>query len=157
MSGTDDAMFDPATYNANGIPPGLLAQMFATPGASAGWPASAGGGSMMPVPVPPAPSLPPPVDVGYPPGGIPPSGPMSSGDGGALMPVPMPPASPGPSHAAVAGAYGSDQVQAAVPPASLLGRIRDLLQKGHEWAGDNRSTLMALGAGRLAHKASGKG
>lgn len=148
----DDAMFDPATYAPNGIPPGLLAQMFAGPGGPA-----------------PAPGLPAPVSVGYPPGGAPPSGKFSSGDGGALMPVPMPP----PSAQAELPPNAAPTAGGPVPPTSALGRvassepdsflgnfgegIKKLLQKGHEWAGDNRSTLMALGAGMAGSQSIGQG
>lgn len=126
----DPAMFDPATF----MSPGMLAQMF-------------GGGQA-------APALPPPVNVPPPPGGIPP-GPMSSGDGGALMPVPQPsPATP--DMAALSGAYGSDRPppKTDVPETSLLGRIGGKID---DFLKNNRSTLMALGAGMAGSQSLGQG
>jgi hypothetical protein len=90
----------------------------------------------------------------------------------APIDYPMPPR--GPVPAAVAGAYGSDQEPApAVPPTSALGRvaasepesplgrigeaIKAMLQKGQAWAGDNRGTLMALGAGMAGSQSIGQG
>ncbi len=149
----DPAMFDPATFAPT---PGMLTQMFGTPtqgGAPPpGW----------------APGMAPPVDVPPPPGGLPPP-PMSSGDGGALMPVPaMPPPSPPAGAYAQAGAGDGPPVRSAsgdVPPTSLLGRlgqkiggpIGDVIGGFGDWAQNNRSTLMALGAGMAGSQSLGQG
>jgi hypothetical protein len=148
----DDAMFDPATFAPT---PGMLAQMFGTPmqGGSPppGW----------------APGMAPPMDVPLPPGGLP-SGPMSNGDGGALMPVPAMPSSAQPDPAALPpNSTPATNIPSAasvdVPPTSALGRIGgsvlDLLKKNpvRDFLNDNRSTLMALGAGMAGSQSLGQG
>lgn len=132
----DPAMFDPATF---AMGPGILAQMFGSP---AQVPAS-----LMPVQPPPggapdmAPPLPPPTDV-------------------QALPVP---ATPQPGTGALSGAYGSDRVppKGDVPETSLMGRLGegalDFLKGANQWRKDNRSTLMALGAGMAGSQSLGQG
>lgn len=145
----DDAMFDPATYAPTA---GMLAQMFGTPtqgGAPpAGW----------------APGMAPPMDVPYPPGGLP-SGPMSNGDGGKLMPVPVPPPSAGAQVDQAAlppnSTPATDIPRGNVPETSMLGRLGDgaldFLKGANEWRKNNRATLMALGAGMAGSQSLGQG
>jgi hypothetical protein len=146
----DDSMFDPAAF---GSTPGMLAQMLAAgglgaPQRSSGFPeppqmSSGDGGSMMPLPQPPVPGLPAPVDVASQPfsPSLPTAGPQGTSSGSDLT-----------------GSVQSGGSSApSVPPSSLLGRIRELIERGDTWRENNRSTLMALGAGMAGAPSLGAG
>lgn len=127
----DDAMFDPATFAR----PGMLEQLFARGGAAPpGW----------------APGMAPPMDVPPPP--MPPP-PMSSGDGGAFMPVPRMP-QPDPAALPANSTPATDIPRGNVPETSMLGRIGGKID---DFLQNNRSTLMALGAGMAGSQSLGQG
>lgn len=80
---------------------------------------------------------------------------MAAGGYPAAPPAPAP--APAALPPASAPASSAADTPASVPPTSLAGRMDDVLSKVQNWTRDNRSTLMALGAGMAGAQNLGQG